>query len=92
MTTEKRDFDAAAASWDEKPGRVKLAGEVAEAIIRQVAPSKTMKAMDFGCGTGLVTLTLRPLVASITGIDSSPHPKWGQGKIKYDLLPNINLL
>ncbi len=72
MTTENKDFNAAAASWDEKPERVKLAGEVAEAIIRQVAPSKTMKVADFGCGTGLVSLRLQPLVASITGIDSSP--------------------
>lgn len=72
MTTEKRDFEAGAASWDEKPARVKLAVEVAEAIIRQVAPTRSMKVADFGCGTGLVSLRLQPLVASITGIDSSP--------------------
>ncbi len=72
MTSEKRDFDAAAASWDEKPARVKLAGEVAEAIIREVAPHRAMQAADFGCGTGLLSLRLQPLVASITGIDSSP--------------------
>lgn len=72
MTSENKDFNAAAASWDEKPERVKLAGEVAAAIIRQVTPSKAMKAADFGCGTGLVSLRLQPLVASITGIDSSP--------------------
>ena len=72
MTSENKDFNAAAASWDEKPERVKLAGEVAAAIIHQVAPSKAMKAADFGCGTGLVSLKLQPLVASITGIDSSP--------------------
>lgn len=72
MTKEKRDFDAAAATWDEKPARVKLAGEVAEAIIRRVAPNQTMHAADFGCGTGLLSLKLQPLVASITGIDSSP--------------------
>jgi 2-polyprenyl-3-methyl-5-hydroxy-6-metoxy-1,4-benzoquinol methylase len=72
MMTEKRDFNAAAATWDEKPARVKLAGEVAEAIIRRVAPNRQMHAADFGCGTGLVCLRLQPLVASITGIDSSP--------------------
>ena len=72
MTTDKKDFDAVAASWDEKPARVKLAGEVAEAIIRQVAPHRGMTVADFGCGTGLISLRLQPLVASITGIDSSP--------------------
>jgi len=29
------------------------------------------KVLDFGCGTGLVTLRLQPLVRSITGMDSS---------------------
>ena len=28
--------------------------------------------LDFGCGTGLVTLRLQPYVRSITGVDSSP--------------------
>ncbi len=91
MTIEKRDFDAAAASWDEKPERVKLAGEVAEAIIRQVALSRTMKAADFGCGTGLVTLRLQPLVASITGIDSSQGMlDILKAKIARDQLTNID--
>ena len=71
MTTEKRDFDAAAASWDEKPARVQLAREVAEAIIGQVELTPAMKVMDFGCGTGLLSLRLHPLVGSITGVDSS---------------------
>lgn len=69
---EKKDFDAEAAAWDAKPLRQKLTREVTEAIIRQVAPTSTMKAADFGCGTGLVCLGLQPHVASITGIDSSP--------------------
>ncbi|MDK9706121.1 MAG: class I SAM-dependent methyltransferase [Desulforhopalus sp.] len=72
MTTDKKDFDAAASTWDENPARVKLAGEVAEAIIRRVSPNRAMNAADFGCGTGLLSLKLQPLVASITGIDSSP--------------------
>lgn len=30
-----------------------------------------MNIMDFGCGTGLLALRLRPLVRSVTGVDSS---------------------
>lgn len=30
-----------------------------------------MDIMDFGCGTGLLTIQLQPLVRSITGVDSS---------------------
>jgi ubiquinone/menaquinone biosynthesis C-methylase UbiE len=31
-----------------------------------------MDVLDFGCGTGLLSLRLQPFVRSITGIDSSP--------------------
>jgi ubiquinone/menaquinone biosynthesis C-methylase UbiE len=69
---EKRDFDKEAAQWDENPFRVKLAHDVAAAITREIQPTKDMKALDFGCGTGLVTLKLQPLVKAITGADNSP--------------------
>lgn len=68
---EKKDFDKEAAQWDANPGRVKLAHDVADAIIREVSPTREMDALDFGCGTGLVTLRLQPLVRTITGMDSS---------------------
>jgi 2-polyprenyl-3-methyl-5-hydroxy-6-metoxy-1,4-benzoquinol methylase len=72
MSTEKRNFDAEAASWDEHPARVKLAGDVAQAIEERCIVTSGMDAMDFGCGTGLLTLRLQPQVRSIMGIDSSP--------------------
>jgi ubiquinone/menaquinone biosynthesis C-methylase UbiE len=68
---EKKDFDKEAAGWDENPTRIKLAQDVANAIIAEAKPSKEMDALDFGCGTGLVTLRLQPLVKAITGADSS---------------------
>jgi ubiquinone/menaquinone biosynthesis C-methylase UbiE len=68
---ERKDFDKEAAQWDANPGRVKLAQDVADAMIREVSPAKDQDALDFGCGTGLVTLKLQPLVRSITGVDSS---------------------
>ncbi len=73
MKTEEgcKDFDKEAAAWDENPGRVRLANDVADAIIREARPTGEMDVLDFGCGTGLVTLRLQPLVKSITGADSS---------------------
>jgi ubiquinone/menaquinone biosynthesis C-methylase UbiE len=68
---EKRDFDREAASWDEHPSRVKLANDVAGAITKQITLTSDMDVLDFGCGTGLLTLQLQPLVHSITGADSS---------------------
>ncbi len=68
----RRDFEKDAAKWDESPTRVRLAEDVAAAIIREMPLSKDMDALDFGCGTGLSTLKLQPLVKTITGADSSP--------------------
>lgn len=67
----KRDFDKEAASWDEEPRRVKLANDVADAMIREITFTPLMDALDYGCGTGLVTLRLQPYVRTITGADSS---------------------
>ena len=68
---EKRDFDKDAASYDLKPGRVKLANDVAAAIIGEIKLNGDMDVLDFGCGTGLVTLQLQPSVRTITGADTS---------------------
>jgi 2-polyprenyl-3-methyl-5-hydroxy-6-metoxy-1,4-benzoquinol methylase len=74
MTTKveiRKDFDKDAAQWDANPGKVMLASDVGAAIIREVKLTSNMDVMDFGCGTGLITLKLQPLVKSITGLDSS---------------------
>ncbi|MCX5852232.1 MAG: class I SAM-dependent methyltransferase [Deltaproteobacteria bacterium] len=71
MKIKKRDFDKEAASWDEHPARVKLAKDIADAISKQIVLTSDMNAVDFGCGTGLLTIQLQPLVHSIIGIDSS---------------------
>lgn len=71
MNIEKRDFDKEAAAWDEKPVRIKLVKDVASAISEQIVLTSDMKALDFGCGTGLLTTRIEPMVGSITGMDSS---------------------
>jgi len=72
MNTENRkDFDKEAVLWDANPGRVKLAHDVAAAIINEIKLTKNMEVIDFGCGTGLLTLKLQPLVKNITGVDNS---------------------
>lgn len=67
----KRDFDAAAAGWDEEPRRVMLAQDIVTAIRRELPLAAEMEALDYGCGSGLVTLGLQPFVGRITGADSS---------------------
>lgn len=72
MEKERRDFESVAARWDSNPGRVRIANEVADAIRRNVAMSPQMKMLDYGSGTGLLSLQLLPLVGSLCGADSSP--------------------
>jgi ubiquinone/menaquinone biosynthesis C-methylase UbiE len=71
MNIEKRDFDKEAATWDEVPARVKLANDIVAAISEEIVLNSNMDVLDFGCGTGLLTLRLQPVVRSITGVDSS---------------------
>ena len=59
---EVKNFDQDAAQWDEHPGKLKMAGDAAAAILREVVPSADMDVMDFGCGTGLLGLQLLPQV------------------------------
>ncbi|MCK9581192.1 MAG: class I SAM-dependent methyltransferase [Methanoregula sp.] len=72
MTGQKRDFDSAARTWDDNPARVKLAHDVARAIRDTIKLTPDMEVLDFGCGTGLLTLRLQREVRCITGMDSSP--------------------
>lgn len=91
MKTEiRKNFDKDAAQWDDSPTKVRMANDVAAAIIREVNPAKDMDVMDFGCGTGLVTLKLQPLVKTITGVDSSQGMLDAlQNKIAQQSLDNV---
>lgn len=70
-TGGKRDFDKEAATWDENPGRVHMADAAVRAILGAIQPGKEMDVLDFGAGTGLLTLALQPHVRTITAVDSS---------------------
>jgi ubiquinone/menaquinone biosynthesis C-methylase UbiE len=69
--TKKRDFDQDAVNWDQVLGRVKVAQDIAQSMIREITLTPDMDVLDFGCGTGLLTFALQPFVRSITGADSS---------------------
>jgi tRNA (cmo5U34)-methyltransferase len=64
-------FDEAAAQWDSNPGRVELARAVGAAICRTVPLQTNWRVLDYGAGTGLLTLNLQPRVESILALDSS---------------------
>lgn len=67
----RRDFDAAALTWDDNPGRVAVSRQLAAAIRREVPLQADWEALDYGCGTGLVTLLLSPDLGQVIAADSS---------------------
>jgi len=67
----KRDFDAAAARWDEKPRRVRLAEDIFAAMTTHLPLSTDWDVMELGCGTGLLTLRLAPKVGNIVALDGA---------------------
>lgn len=86
-------FDQEAATWDENPRRVRLAKAVAQTIAGLVPLSGAMDALDFGCGTGLLTLMLRPSVGRITGADTSAGMlERLQQKVRDQALDNVETI
>jgi tRNA (cmo5U34)-methyltransferase len=64
-------FDEAAPQWDANPTRVALARAVGAAITQALPIQPDWRALDYGAGTGLLTLTIQPHVASVVALDSS---------------------
>lgn len=64
-------FDEIAESWDESPERTELAQAVGRAILAAATPRSGARALEFGCGTGLVTALLAPVLGYIVAADNS---------------------
>jgi len=89
----KRDFDKVAVSWDDEPRRVKLAGDLAESIMGEVKLTRDVDLLDFGCGTGLISLHLQPHVRSLWGADTSAGMlEVFHGKLKERGITNVSTL
>ncbi|MFH0880585.1 MAG: class I SAM-dependent methyltransferase [Lentisphaerota bacterium] len=67
----KSVFDSRASTWDEEPRRITLARDIFSAMEKAIPLDRNMEALDYGCGTGLITLALQPQVKSVLGVDSS---------------------
>ena len=65
------NFDERAKDWDSDPKKVERARVVAEAIRRAVPLSNEIKALEYGCGTGLLSFALQSDLGEITLADTS---------------------
>lgn len=65
------DFDLKAKKWDIDPIKTERAGAVARSI-RTILPRRPgLSALEYGCGTGLLSFALQPFPGFITLADSS---------------------
>lgn len=70
MSAENR-FDQAAEEWDSFEPRVKLIRAIGDHMFERIPLNAEMDVLDFGCGTGLLSLSIADQVKSLTGIDTS---------------------
>jgi len=64
-------FDTKAKEWDNNPDKLKRAKAFAIEIIDYIKPDKTKNALEFGCGTGLLSFELKDAFNVITLADTS---------------------
>ena len=65
-------FNTIASEWDSDASRVLMAQKIARAMLAALSPTGQEQALEFGAGTGLVTLLIAPKLAHVTALDSSP--------------------
>ena len=64
-------FDSKARQWDENPLFRERGLQIAEAIRKAVPLQRDMDALDYGCGTGLLSFPLKDELGTILMADSS---------------------
>ena len=73
IITNNMSFNAKAKDWDNDPGKVERAKVFAAEIVNYIQPDNTMKALEFGCGTGLLSFHLKDFFNSVTLVDTSEN-------------------
>jgi 2-polyprenyl-3-methyl-5-hydroxy-6-metoxy-1,4-benzoquinol methylase len=71
MARKTNEFDDKAKAWDDKPGRAHRAQVIADAIRNEVPFDPSFTAMEYGCGTGLLSFSLIDRFSRIMLIDNS---------------------
>lgn len=90
QTLNRDRFNQIAADWDDNPTRAGIALAVAEAIRRRVPLTTLRDALEYGCGTGLVTAQLAADLKRVLAVDLSPGMiDVLRGKLKDAALSNV---
>lgn len=85
-------FDDRAATWDDDPHKVERAKVVADAICESFALDRSMRVLEYGAGTGLVTQALRDSVGPVTLADTSAGMREVlAGKVDGGVIPDARV-
>lgn len=71
VTLDAAHFDLKARQWEENPVFRERAERISEALRRRIPLRRSMTALDYGCGTGLLSFPLQAELGRITLMDSS---------------------
>lgn len=64
-------FDKAASTWDEKPSNIARTKAISEEMMQTVPLSSQWHALEYGCGTGLLSVLLHTHLGEIVLADES---------------------
>jgi len=71
MNNKPNEFDEKAKAWDDNPEHAQRTRAVADAIVKELPLNPKFTAMEYGCGTGLLSFPLKDRFSHITLVDSS---------------------
>lgn len=90
-------FDEKAATWDDDPGHVDRAAKVADALRDALPLGPSVRLLEYGAGTGLVSQALRSVVGTVMMADTSAgmrdvmHAKVNDGVIADATVSDLDL-
>jgi ubiquinone/menaquinone biosynthesis C-methylase UbiE len=73
MDADTSYFDDLAKDWDLDPVKLERAEAVARQMRERIPLDRPMSALEYGCGTGMLSFALLPVLSHITLADSSPE-------------------
>ncbi|MDP4185684.1 MAG: class I SAM-dependent methyltransferase [Bacteroidota bacterium] len=65
------EFDTKAREWDKDKVHLERAQAIAEKLLKMISPNRTMTALEYGAGTGLLSFALKDYLGEITLMDNS---------------------
>lgn len=86
-------FDARAREWDKDKMHMDRSLAIAAALEKRIVLEPSMKALEYGAGTGILSFLLKDKLAEITLMDSSAEMiKVCEEKVEYYQTPHIRPL